>query len=1477
MSSTNGDVYSVYKSGGSYFIGGTFTAVGLKTGYATLSTLSNDYPDMDFPATDGQVYAVIPDGSGGWYVGGYFTNIGGVSKQRLAHVLKNKTVDPNFTANCNNGVRTIYKLGSKLYIGGDFTTVNGTTRNYAAGVNASTGALLNGWNPSPNYIVTSITGALGADTTFWLGGFFTTINGNISRPYLTKVNSTNGNVVAGALSTDNYVYKVVARGDSILVGGSFSRLGLKTDRLASITEGHTSADQTMPPANGRINCILSDGSGGWYVGGYFTQIGGVNKNYIAHILSNRTIDGSFTASCDYAVLAIVKDGNKLYIGGAFSNVNGTPRARLAQINATTGALFTNWAPSADYTVKTLALKDTVVLVGGDFTSISGKTAYRFGAVDKTDGTPVGGFPGYNSSVNKIIMRGDSIITGGSYYLSANYSPYSAKVTTSSVTLDPRFPATNGQIRSVVPDGSGNYYVGGSFTQIGGINRAYIAKLNSSFQVITGWTPSLNGEVRSMILSGTTLYIGGAFTTTNGVSRPYISALNTSNPGSNKTWNSSLSYIVHTLAFDGTSIYAGGEFTTVNGGTTRNRLAKFTASGNLDASWNPNANSTVEQLIISGTNIIAGGSFTTIGGTTRNYLALLNNTNGGSSNWATANSTVYALYSDGTTCYVGGSFSQLTSKNGTSNSRSYLGAITISNGTVTSFNPSPNSYVWSIYKSGSNIYYGGYFTTVGGTARNYAAASNNSGTLQSWDPSPNSYVFSLTIDGSNVFLGGNFTGFKERSQQRASAVKYANQLLYSWQPTIDGEVYDITLTTDKIVIGGTFDNVSGSSRYALAAFSLSGNLKSTNLNLTAGGVGYAAYVTSLFASGDVIYAGGYFDNTSGGARNDFVEANIAGSGAGTVSATNASPDNIVYAISVNGNTIVYGGDFGFSNYTPRNRAAIIRNASLNIGSWNPNFDYTVFDIAYNYNRIFVVGQFDNVNGVAHPGACAFNINNGSLLTWNPQLSRAGQGYYADLYAVEADSNTVYLGGQFDQVAGSARTCAAAVESGNASLRPWSPNPGPDPYYGVVRTIALDGSNILLGGDFQFCKAAYRNYAAKIDSATGLVNSSWNPGPNSYVHAITGSGNFIYLGGSFNQIAGVTRNGLAAVNANTAVAGSFDANIPGTVYTLAFDASDILYVGGSFTSVKGTGRNYAAALSTSSGGVLQSWNPNANNVVNAIAINGSTIFLGGNFTMLNGTGRNYLASVNNTNGSVKTFNPNLNSYVNTLWISGSNLYAGGSFTTVSGGGTTRNRLAAFDVSSGSLKTWNPSADNTVYGIAASSDSVYIGGVFSNLNGSTRNRLGAVRGGAGTSLLSFNPSCDYTVRKNYIADYVLLSGGDFDNISGGMRGGFAVYKLPGSTEPQAQSAYSAQLVQTLHDKFAVYPNPSRNGIVTVNINEAIPGKFLVTVTSLNGTRVFERTFETANKFITLNLSALANGVYNINVTGNKINWSSKVIIQR
>lgn len=1485
MSSANGNVYAVYKKGGSYYIGGDFNYVGLNTGYGALSALSNDYPNMDFPQFNGQVYALIPDGSGGWYAGGNFTTVGGISKSYVAHIKSNNTVDNSFNASCNSTVRALLKFNGKLYLGGSFTTVNGTTRLYAAAVNATTGALVNAWNPSPNNTVNTVTVAYGADTTIWLGGYFTTINSsNLLRPYLANVNITNGNFVTGSVSADNVVNALTTHGDSIFVGGNFSRLGLKTDYLSSISEGGNTSDQSMPNANNQIRCIIPDDNGGWYVGGYFTNIGGVDKSYIAHIKSDKTVDNNFTAACNSYVYSIVKDGTKLYLGGAFTTVNSTPRNYLAEVNATTGALVTTWDPNANNQVNTLALKDSVIVAGGYFTTVGNQNAVRFAVIKKADGKLIGGFPGYDNVVQKVSVLGDSILTGGNYTHAAYYSPYSAKITPSNIKPDPAFPATNGIIYAVAKDASGNFYVGGSFTTIGGVNQAYVAKLNSSMQVVAGWAPQVNSYVRSIIVVGTTVYIGGQFTTTNAVSRPYISALNTANPGSNKTWNSSLNSNVYTLVTDGTSIYAGGTFTLVNGVTARGLLAKFNLSGTVDNTWNPNAaggGGSVEQLAISGSSILAGGSFTTVGGTTRNYLAKLNNTNGKASNWATANSYVYALYVDGTTCYAGGYFSQLISAGGSTTARTYIGGINISNGNINSFSPSLNSYVYAINKTGSNLYFGGQFTQVNGTARNYLASTNTSGTLQSWNPSANSSVNKIYIDSlKNIIVGGNFTGFQQADRTYASMIKYTNQTLTSWAPTIDNVVYDITHNTNRILIGGIFHTVNGSPRSGFAVFGLSGGLQSTNLSLTKGGTSNVG-VYSLFASGNKIYIGGDFDKAKSNTRNDFVEADIS-SGTGSIKPTNPNLDNIVYAINVQGTTIAYGGAFRFSNFFNRSYLAGLRVSTNAVTAWNPLLDSYVFGIAVNYNKIFVVGQFDNVNSSAHTGAAAFNLATGALSsTWNPLLSRSGQSVYADLNAVAADSNYVYLGGNFDQVKGTARSDAAVVAASNAAVQNW--NTGAS---NIVRAIAINGNNIFIGGDFTYCKGAARSYIAKIDSATGLVNASWNPGANSYVYAITGNGSNIYVGGIFTQLAGVTRTALGAISASTGTATSFDPVIQngggtGTVYTLAFDTANILYVGGSFNTAKGSTRNELAAFSTS--GSLKSWNPNANNAVYRIATAGNKIYVGGTFTTLNGsTTRNYFASVNNTDGTVTSFNPNMNSYVDGLSLSGNTLYVCGQFTTVNGG-TSRSYTAAYDATAGSLKSWNPVPNSSVYGIAAQTDTVYLGGYFTLLNGSNFNYLAGVKGSAGTSnLSSFNPNLSYDVRIEFISEKTLLVGGQFSTVGGFYRNGFAVFKLPGNNsftqtggnDVIAESAVSKQIETKA---FTIYPNPASQA-VNIKLANALSGKAVVTITDMNGNKVLQKDISGSYlNFIKVDVNTLKNGTYIISITADNFNEKRSLIIAK
>ena len=51
-----------------------------------------------------------------------------------------------------------------------------------------------------------------------------------------------------------------------------------------------------------------------------------------------------------------------------------------------------------------------------------------------------------------------------------------------------FAKPNGSVSTVVPDGSGGWYIGGSFTQVGGQTRNYIARINADGS-LNPWNPN----------------------------------------------------------------------------------------------------------------------------------------------------------------------------------------------------------------------------------------------------------------------------------------------------------------------------------------------------------------------------------------------------------------------------------------------------------------------------------------------------------------------------------------------------------------------------------------------------------------------------------------------------------------------------------------------------------------------------------------------------------------------------------------------------------------------------------------------------------------------------------------------------------------------------------------------------------------------------------------------------------------------------
>src|SRR2546427_10123 len=87
---------------------------------------------------------------------------------------------------------------------------------------------------------------------------------------------------------------------------------------------------------------------------------------------------------DGRVAALAVSGNTVYAGGEFTNVGGQPRARVAAIDALTGAALP-LDIGTDGTVRALALAQGRLCLGGDFMNVDGQIRHHLAAVDCATG------------------------------------------------------------------------------------------------------------------------------------------------------------------------------------------------------------------------------------------------------------------------------------------------------------------------------------------------------------------------------------------------------------------------------------------------------------------------------------------------------------------------------------------------------------------------------------------------------------------------------------------------------------------------------------------------------------------------------------------------------------------------------------------------------------------------------------------------------------------------------------------------------------------------------------------------------------------------------------------------------------------------------------------------------------------------------------------------------------------------------------
>lgn len=203
------------------------------------------------------------------------------------------------------------------------------------------------------------------------------------------------------------------------------------------------------------------------------------------------------------------------------------------------------------------------------------------------------------------------------------------------------------------------------------------------------------------------------------------------------------------------------------------------------------------------------------------------------------------------------------------------------------------------------------------------------------------------------------------------------------------------------------------------------------------------------------------------------------------------NGVVWSQATVGNTVYVTGSF--TRARPAGAAAgtneVVRNNLLAynittgalITSFNHSLNAQGRDIVASPDgtRIYVVGDFTSVDGVARNRIAAFSTATGALVTsFAPSLN-------ASATSVTANNSTVYVGGAFSVASGQSRTRLAAFAASNGAITTWRP-------VADARITAMvltpDNTRVIVGGQFLNVNSTAFKGLAAVDAATGAL-SAW----------------------------------------------------------------------------------------------------------------------------------------------------------------------------------------------------------------------------------------------------------------------------------------------------------------------------------------------------------------------------------------------------
>ncbi len=485
-----------------------------------------------------------------------------------------------------------YKQGN-IYAGGDFTAFGGKFVNHIAKWDGSTWSGLGGGLKEPvNTLAVDSRGNLYTDVLVtpdsglpetvvlrWDGSSWSALVGDLSSLVDTLAKGRDSNILIEDLVVDSR--------DQLFAGGHFCLI--QSDRYVGYVARWDGSNWTLLGSgmNHTVYDLAVDGQDNIYAGGEFTSAGGVPANRIAKWDGRSWSALGSGLGGEAPIIADLEadESGDLFVTGQFESAGGIPIQLIAMWD---GASWKDMAPGKNigwlegdspfiYDLSVGQRGD--LYAGGSFATIDGVEANNIARWDGSDWSALGN------------MKGNGV---------------------------------NERVSAISVDENDQVFLGGSFTNAGGLSANHIARWDGStwFAWTEGSEAGMNDIVDALAVDHDgVLYTGGYFTSAGTVSANHIARWD------GTQWSAlanGVNAAVHAIALDSTgSLYAGGGFTAA-GDVIVNCIARWdgtTWSALGDGMAAEHASPQVRALAVDGQgNLYAGGDFTKAGGIAANYIA-----------------------------------------------------------------------------------------------------------------------------------------------------------------------------------------------------------------------------------------------------------------------------------------------------------------------------------------------------------------------------------------------------------------------------------------------------------------------------------------------------------------------------------------------------------------------------------------------------------------------------------------------------------------------------------------------------------------------------------------------------------------------------------------------------------------------------------------------------------------------------------------